>query len=114
MSRSTTAVLLSALVFPGAGHLYLKRRTRALVFIVPTVVAAVYFVIDATKRATDLADQILSGSLQVGADPVALAAKLEQAGPTSFLVDLATYVMLACWIAAAVDAWMLGRKQNPQ
>lgn len=107
MSRSTTAVLLSALVFPGAGHLYLKRRARALAFIVPTAAAAAYFVVDAARRATDMANQIMSGSM--GTDPVAIAAKLEQAGPTSFLVDLAIYVMLACWIAAAVDAWLLGR-----
>jgi hypothetical protein len=112
MSRSTTALLLSALVFPGAGHLYLKRRSRALLFIVPTVVAGGYFVLDAARRATDLADQIMSGAL--GTDPVAIAAKLEQAGPTSGLVDLAMYVLLACWIGAAVDAWLLGRTQEDQ
>lgn len=112
MSRSTTALLLSALVFPGAGHLYLKRKARALIFIVPTLVAAGYFVIDATKRATDMADQIMSGAM--GTDPVAIAAKLEQAGPTPFLVNLAIYVMLAAWIGAGVDAWLLGRKPAGQ
>jgi hypothetical protein len=108
MSRSTTALLLSALVFPGAGHLYLKRRGRALLFIVPSIVAVVYFVTDAMQRAGDMADQIMSGSL--GTDPVAIAARLEQAGPTSPLVDVAMYVMLACWIGAAIDAWLLGRQ----
>ena len=108
MSRPTIALLLSALVFPGAGHLYLKRRGRALLFIVPTLAALAYFLVDAVGRAGAMADQILSGSL--GADPVAIAAKLEQAGPTPFLLDLAMYVMLACWIAAAVDAWLLGRR----
>jgi len=33
MSRSTTAVLLSALVLPGAGHLYLKHYPRGLALI---------------------------------------------------------------------------------
>jgi len=108
MSRSTTALLLSALVFPGAGHLYLKRRGRALLFIVPALVAGGYFLLDAMRRAGEMADQIMSGSM--GTDPLAIAAKLEQAGPTSGLVDLAVYVMLACWIAAAIDAWRLGRQ----
>jgi hypothetical protein len=112
MSRSTIALLLSALVFPGAGHLYLKRRGRALLFIVPSVVAVGYFLMDAMQRAGALADQIMSGSL--GTDPVAIAAKLEQAGPTSSLVDLAMYVMLACWIGAAVDAWLLARRPLPR
>jgi hypothetical protein len=108
MSRSTTALLLSALVFPGAGHLYLKRRGRAVLFIVPSVAAVGYFLLDAIGRAGAMADQIMSGSL--GTDPVAIAARLEQAGPASLMVNLAIYVMLACWIAAAVDAWLLGRR----
>lgn len=107
MSRSTNALLLSVLVFPGAGHLYLKRRGRAMLFIVPSLAAVGYFTLDAIRRAGDMADQIMSGSL--GTDPVAIAARLEQAGPTSLMVNLAIYVMLACWIAAAVDAWLLGR-----
>ena len=112
MSRSTTALLVSALVFPGAGHLYLKRRGRALLFIVPSVVAVIYFLTDAMRRAGAMADQIMSGAL--GTDPVAIAARLEQAGATSGLLDLAIYVMLACWIGAAVDAWLLGRKPAGQ
>ena len=112
MSRSTTALLLSALVFPGAGHLYLKRRGRALLFIVPSLVAVVYFLNDAMQRAGEMADQIMSGAL--GTDPVAIAAKLEQAGPTSFLVNLAIYVIVAAWIGAAVDAWLLGRDAPPR
>jgi hypothetical protein len=107
MSRSTTALLLSALVFPGAGHLYLKRRGRALLFIMPTLVAAGYFITDAAQRAGAMADQIMAGTMT--ADPVAIAARLEQSGPTPFLLDLAMYVMLACWIGAAFDAWRLGR-----
>jgi len=110
MSRSTIALLLSALVFPGAGHLYLKRRGRALLFIVPTLVAAGWFIMDATRRASDIVDQIMAGKMD--ADPFAMAARLEQAGPTSMLVEVAMYVMLACWIGAAVDAWLLGRKAH--
>jgi hypothetical protein len=112
MSRSTTALLLSVLVFPGAGHLYLKRRGRALLFIAPTVVALGYFLADAAKRAGEMADQIMTGSL--GTDPVAIAAKLEQAGPTPFLLNLAIYVMLACWIGATIDAWLLARRTPKQ
>ncbi|MHB8916068.1 MAG: DUF6677 family protein, partial [Thiobacillus sp.] len=38
MSRSTTAVLLSAFVMPGAGQLYLKRVLHGMVFIVVSLV----------------------------------------------------------------------------
>jgi hypothetical protein len=112
MSRPTTAVLISLLIFPGFGHLYLRRKARALLFIVPALAAGLYFANDAWTRANALADQIMSGSL--GTDPVALAARLDNSGATSPLVDLAMYVVLACWIGAALDAWLLARRLPPK
>lgn len=103
-----TALLLSALVFPGAGQLFLKRRARALLFIVPTIVAAVYIVRTVLQPATEMANQLVSAGVMP--DPFAIAAQLEQAGATSGMVEGAVYVMLFCWIAAAVDAWLLGRQ----
>jgi predicted neutral ceramidase superfamily lipid hydrolase len=107
-SRSITALLLSALVFPGAGQMFLKRRGRALLFIVPTIVAAFYIVRTVLAPATEMANQLVSAGVMP--DPLAIAAQLEKAGTTSGMVALAVYVMLGCWIAAALDAWLLGRQ----
>ncbi|WP_332877030.1 hypothetical protein [Massilia sp. S19_KUP03_FR1] len=108
MSRSTNALLLSLLVFPGAGHVFLKRRGRALAFIVPTVGAALYIVRTVIGPATEMANRLVSeGAIP---DPLAIAAQLERAGTTSGVVELAVYVMLACWVGAALDAWLLGRQ----
>src|SRR4051812_18356428 len=78
MQRAVPAALLSALVFPGAGHLYLRRRARACAFIVPTLVAAVVFVGDVARRASGLADQVVAGTLPL--DPAAIAAQLQSQG----------------------------------
>jgi hypothetical protein len=112
MSRSTNALLLSVLVFPGAGHVYLQRKPRALLFIVPTLAAAIYFGLDLFDRAYVIANEILSGS--IGLDPVAIAARVQPTGPTPFLVSLSIYVIIACWIGAAIDAWLLGRAPAPR
>lgn len=112
MSRSTNAVLLSVLVFPGAGHIYLKRRRRALLFIVPTLTAATYFGMDLFKRASVIANEIMSGSM--GMDPAAFAARVQPTDPTPFLISVAVYVLIACWTGAAIDAWLLGRAQAPE
>ncbi|MDB5755576.1 MAG: hypothetical protein JWR56_2004 [Massilia sp.] len=107
MSRPVTAALISALVFPGAGHLYLKRKGRAMLFILPTLAAIAVFVRQAFEQASVLADQILSGALP--ADPVALAARLEQEG-NSPLATAAAAVMVVCWICAIADAYLLARR----
>jgi len=112
MSRSMNALLLSVLVFPGAGHVYLKRRGRALAFIVPTLGAAVYLVRAVIQPATEMANRLVSDGAMP--DPLAIAAQLEHAGTTSGAVELAVYLMLGCWIGAAVDAWLLGRPPTRQ
>jgi hypothetical protein len=107
MSRPLNAALLSALVFPGAGHLYIKRKGRALLFIVPALVAVAAFVSEAMEQASVLAGQILSGALPT--DPAALAARLEQEG-NSPLATAAAAVMVVCWVCAIADAYLLARR----
>lgn len=108
MDRSVVALLFSALVFPGAGQWYLRRRARACLFFVPTLVAAVYFFKQVVDSAQQLVDEVLRGALP--ADPVLIAERLhQQGGAASPLMNLAAGVMLVCWLAGIVDAWLLGR-----
>ncbi|MDQ1831545.1 hypothetical protein [Massilia scottii] len=108
MNRSVVTLLLSGLVFPGAGQYYLGRRARACLFIVPTLVAAIYFFKQVVDTASRMVDDVLSGALP--ADPVLIAERLHRQGDTSTpLMNIAAAVMLACWVASLVDAWLLAR-----
>lgn len=107
MNRSVKAALISALVFPGAGHLYLKRGARACLFLLPTLAAVIVFLDQAMEQASAIAGQILSGA--VAPDPVAIAARLEQDGGGSTLATAAAVVMVVCWIGATADAYLLAR-----
>ena len=104
MKPKVTAALLSALVFPGAGQFYLRRRTRALLFLVPAVAAGLYYGNNALDQATALADQVLSGA--VALDPAALAARAE-ALPTPLGVSLAGIVFVVCWVGSVLEALLV-------
>ncbi|NHZ91323.1 hypothetical protein F2P45_20220 [Massilia sp. CCM 8733] len=108
MDRSVVALLLSGLVFPGTGQFYLGRRARACLFILPTLAAAIYFFKQVLDSASLMVDDVLRGALP--ADPVLIAERLHQQGETaSPMMNLAAAVMLVCWLASALDAWLLGR-----
>lgn len=108
MDRSVVALLLSGLVFPGAGQVYLRRRARACLFIVPALVAAGYFFKQVMDTASPLVDEVLRGALP--ADPVLIAERLHQQGEVaSPMMNIAATVMVVCWLASVVDAWLLGR-----
>lgn len=108
MKKSTVAVLLSLFVFPGAGHLYLKRRLRALAFLAPAAVAALYVINQAVVAANRIVDQILAGTASM--DPATMAAQIEQSGGNTLAANLASAVMLICWLGSALDAWRLARE----
>jgi hypothetical protein len=107
MNRAAVAALLSALVFPGAGHFYLRRARRAWLFLVPALAGAFIWLGNLTSQVSTLLDQILAGTL--APDPVAIAARLEAQGGQSPLVQLAAIVFAVCWVAAIVDVIVVAR-----
>ena len=110
MKKSTVAVLLSLLVFPGAGHVYLRRRARGLAFLAPALLAALYVFNQAVNEANKIVDQVLAGTTAL--DPAAMAAQIEQSSGNTMLANVASAVMLICWVGSALDAWMLAKKNR--
>lgn len=109
MKRSKgAAALLSALVFPGVGQWYLRRRHLALLFAVPALVASLLYLNFALEEANAVAGQLLSGSVPL--DPAAIAAKVESQ-PTSWAVTLSGWVFVVCWVGSVVEA-LLGKGEG--
>jgi hypothetical protein len=110
MSRSTNAVLLSALVLPGAGHLYLKHLGRGVALIAVSLVCLGVFVDRAMQQASAVLDRLESegGALDAGqlSDLVAQAANSAGSPATT----VAALVLAGCWLVGIVDAYRLGRE----
>jgi len=112
MSRSTTAVLLSALVLPGAGHLYLKHYPRGIALIAISLACLWIFVDRAMQQASIILDQVASegGAVDVGR----LSGLVTQTsnGPGSLVVTAASLVLAGCWVIGVVDAYRIARNQQ--
>ncbi|OGU54106.1 MAG: hypothetical protein A2199_12520 [Hydrogenophilales bacterium RIFOXYA1_FULL_63_33] len=112
MSRSTNAVLLSALVLPGAGHLYLKHYPRGIALIAISLACLWVFVDRAMQQASIVLDQVASegGAVDVGrlSDLVAQTSN----GPGSLVVTVASLVLAGCWVIGIVDAYRIARNQQ--
>lgn len=112
MSRSTTALLLSVLVLPGAGHLYLKRYPRGIALIVISLACLWAFVDRAMQQASIVLDRLASegGAVDVGwlSDLVTQTSN----GRGSLVVTAASLVLAGCWVIGIVDAYRIARKQQ--
>jgi TM2 domain-containing membrane protein YozV len=112
MRRSTKAVLLSALVLPGAGQFYLKHFARGIALVTVSLVCLGFIVDGAIQQATAVLAQLESGT--VTPDVAHITDLVNQASNSSAgtAVTLATWVMAGCWLAGVVDAYRLGQRQD--
>ena len=110
MKKSTKGALLSALVLPGAGQLWLKHYIRGIAFILLTSACLAVVVVEATRQAVGILEKI---EAQGGAvDLVAIANSASHSSASSDQVFAASLLMLACWVVGSVDAYLMGRRQD--
>ena len=59
------AALLSAFVFPGVGHLYLKKYIHGVILIGVSLVGSYYVISKTVERALKIVEKIQSGAVQL-------------------------------------------------
>ncbi len=109
MTRPTAAILLSVLVFPGAGHLYLKRYARGIVLIALSLVCRGFLANQMPQQASSVLAQLMSEGDVVDAGRLADLVAQTPSGSGSFAVTTASRVLAGCWVIAIVDACRIAR-----
>lgn len=101
-SKRPRAILLSALVFPGTGHLLLGRKLRGALFFAPALIALLLVIRNIIERTDAVMAQINSGALPLDVQLITekVAAMSASDGPG---MTIAVGVLAACWIAALLD-----------
>lgn len=114
MKRSTKAALLSGLIFPGIGHLFLRHYVRGTVLALAALLATSIIVSSAYQQALAIVARIESGDIPL--DPVAIAAMASNssAGSNGFVETAALIVLLASWLLGIIDSCRLGALQEKQ
>lgn len=110
MKRSVKAVLLSALVFPGAGHFYLKKRLRGMVLMVVSVGALCYVIFEIVQRAIVVCEMVIVD--QIPMDLMAMTKMILNSSSRmeTVLMSVMSWLIGVTWIAGIVDSLMIGRK----
>lgn len=114
MKTSTKAALLSALVFPGAGHLLLKKYFIATLLAAVAAIGAYLLISQAVDIALVIADKINRG--EIGLDPERIATAIEQytTAAQSQTADMAVYAVAAAWFVGVIDSFRQGRNASQE
>ena len=112
MNKPTKAALLSAFVFPGAGHFLLKKYIPGAV-LAGTALIALYFLIARTVEiALQVAARIQSGEIQLDAATITELVSEQARGSETQLLDIAAAVLVISWLVGIVDSYRVGRAQD--
>ena len=112
MTKSTKAVLLSALLFPGSGHFYLKKPIMGSVLTIISIVCLYFFTVSVFSLAKAISDKILTG--EIAPDIIEISAAITNGLADSGLhqLNILTISIFSCWLFGMVDAYRLGRKAD--
>jgi len=113
MKTSIKAALLSALVFPGLGQMYLKRYVRGLIPMVFILTGLGVLIVQATVGALQVLDkiqiQLQGGTVDMNAVSNLAAGSSIHGDPYSSLISLG---IAGCWVFSVIDAYRLGKEKD--
>ena len=110
MKKAMKGALLSGLVFPGAGHLFLKRYKMGIALMAIAIVSMTLIVAKAVQQAFITLEKVQAG---VGTPDInALANATTQATAADPVSNIATFFLIICWCVGIVDAYVLGRRKD--
>jgi predicted outer membrane lipoprotein/TM2 domain-containing membrane protein YozV len=111
MKKSVKAALLSGLVFPGMGHLYLKRWVAGVLLAGVAGYTLYAIVAVALAIALDVSQQIERGAIPADLDTVNHIVAQQLSGSAQ-ATELASFTLLACWVFGIISAFWQGRVQD--
>lgn len=109
MKKPMKAALLSAFLYPGAGHFFLKKYTLAGIFSCTFSVPLYFIISEIMVKAEQIVEQITKGEIPL--DIAAISASLSNSitGANAQELNIKMYALAIIWIIGIIDAYRLGR-----
>lgn len=112
MNKATKAALLSALVFPGAGHFLLKKYITGVVLGGASVAALYLLIAKAVEKALMISEKIQNGDVPLDVAVISELVKRQATGPDAQLINIATAILCLSWLLGIVDSYRVGCGQK--
>ena len=110
MHKATKAALISAFIFPGCGHFYLKSKLRGAVFTMFSVGCLYALITYVVNIANDISDRILSGDVPLNISSIMTEISSQLNTSASDPAHIASLLLLSCWGIAIIDSIIVGRR----
>ncbi|WNO60218.1 DUF6677 family protein [Rheinheimera sp. MMS21-TC3] len=111
MNKSVKALLLSAFLYPGAGHFFLKKYVMSAIFVVAFSIPLLFIFSSIISKAQQIAEQLSSGQIPFDSAAIVAAATDATTELVSKELSFNLYMLIIIWVIAIIDAYRLGSKE---
>tara|TARA_R110002074_G_scaffold113172_3_gene242206 strand:- start:20 stop:379 length:360 start_codon:yes stop_codon:yes gene_type:complete len=112
MKKKEKAFLLSVLIFPGSGHILLKRYLSGFFLMGIAAVASYFLIYGVIHQALDIAEKIKHGGIYPNISAILEVVSYQSAGVEIQSINTAMMVLLVTWLIGIVDTYRVGRQVN--
>ena len=112
MKRSLKAVLLSTLVYPGAGHILLKKYVSSLILIAVASTSLFILISNAFTKAMLISEKVINGEIQPDISVIRDLIARYQTPEEAQVVNIATVILILAWLISIFDSYRVGRAQE--
>ena len=110
MKKSKKAALMSALLFPGIGHIYLKHYVRGITLISASLLALYYYISISFEKAMEITDKIRQGIVSLDVAEIEGLIAEQTTGAEAQILNMAMVAIVICWLIGIIDSYRLGAR----
>jgi flagellar biosynthesis protein FliR len=97
-------------MFPGSGHIFLKKYLFGLLYIGIATGASLVLFISMMKRANIIADQIVSQKIPFSITTIIDLVTAAPSPNEAQLLNISINIFLITWLVSTIDAYLAGKK----
>ncbi len=112
MPDALKAALLSGLIFPGLGQLFLKHHKRGITLMLVVLACLAAIVVKGVQQSLAILEKIASEGGVIDMKTVSSAVSQTSTTSSSLIFNLGLLLIIICWIIGVVDAYRIGKKKD--
>ena len=112
MKQSNKAGLLSAFIYPGVGHFYLKKKITGSVLAAIATYSLFIVASNIMSRATEIADKIINGQVAPNITVIRQLISQPQSEAVAQQLSIATTALIIVWVIGIIDSYRLGSAKD--
>lgn len=112
MKRAIKAALMSAFVFPGTGHFYLKKYTMCAIFAFTFSIPLYFIVSEIAAKAEHVVEQIKNGEIPLDIAAISESLSSSTVGVDTQELNIKMYLLVIIWLIGIIDSFRMGHKKE--